>query len=108
MPGTSPGMTAVLFRRLDGVVGRRRRFGGGLGGGLVGGFLGGLFSLLFSLLGGGVGLGALLDHAHRNDRALVQEQQRHGERHLADHVWRRQHGGQNEGGDDEVAPLLLE
>src|ERR1700690_718393 len=80
---------AALLRRLGGGVVRRRRGGG-------------------RRFGGFLGLRLLLHHFHRPDRALVQQHQRDRERHLAEHVGRRQYGGQNEGADDEIAPLLPE
>src|ERR1022692_327765 len=84
---------ATLLRRLGGGIVRRRRGGG---------------RRLLGILGGFLGLRLLLNHFHRPDRALVQQHQRDRERHLAEHVGRRQDGGQNEGTDDEIAPLLPE
>ena len=46
----------------------------------------------------------LFHRAHRVDRAFVQDQQRQRERHLAQHVGRREHSGNDEADDDEVAP----
>src|SRR5262245_62555734 len=40
---------------------------------------------------------------HRPDRALVEQQERDRERELAEHVGRRQDGGDHEGADDEIA-----
>src|SRR5262249_34931003 len=65
----------------------------------------------------GVGLGAgrragprlrPLDVPDGPDRALVEQHQRQGEGELAEHVGRREHGGDHEGADDEIAPLRLE
>src|SRR5579863_1477598 len=87
MPGTSLGTTIdPLFRR----VGGRRRGGGGWG---------------RRRLGGG---GLLFHHPHGNDRAFVERQQRDRERGLAEHIGRRQHGGDDECDHDEIAALVAQ
>src|ERR1700692_670692 len=57
---------------------------------------------------GAFGGGALFDHLHRPDRALVEGEQRQRKRHLAQDVGRRQNRGDDEGDDDEIAALGLE
>src|SRR5690348_16491369 len=47
--------------------------------------------------GAGRGLGLLLHETGGDDRALVEEDQRQRERHLADDVGRGEHRGQDEG-----------
>src|SRR5262245_40075100 len=84
MPGIKPGMTESipkpdLLRRL---CARRGRFSGSL-------------RSLF-------GLRLFIDHAHRPDRALVENEQRDRKRHLADDVGRRENRRQHESADDEI------
>src|SRR5262245_20776034 len=50
----------------------------------------------------------LLDHPYRKDRQLVEAHEWHRQRELAQHIRRRQDCGDDEGADDEIAPLLLE
>ncbi len=89
MPGPghaeSKGDRVLYSRRL------LRGLGCGVGGGL-----------------GGIGGGLLLHPPHRPDRQLVEAHEGKRERQLAEHVGRRQHGGDDESADDEVAPLGLE
>src|SRR5207237_4850388 len=96
-----------------------RRLGGGglllLGLFLVGLELGRAAGLLLGLLGGFLGVrggffgGSLLLHPlHRQNRALVEKQQRQRKRQLAQYVRWREHGRDHEGADHEIAPLLLE
>ena len=47
---------------------------------------------------------ALLEPAHQQDGDLVEQQHRHGEADLADHVGRREHGGGDEDQHDGIAP----
>ena len=58
--------------------------------------------------GGTLGGYTALHQPHRPDRAFVQRDQRQSERHLAQHVRRGEHGGDDEGNDDEVAALRFE
>src|SRR5437879_3952661 len=103
MPGSSPGMTnhrqrdatiketrqSALLRRIG--LGRRRGRGRRRSGG-------GRFR----------GSRLLFHHAHRDDRAFVQQQQRQRERGLADDVGRRQNRGDDEGDHDEITALLAQ
>src|SRR6516165_840187 len=58
---------------------------------------------------GGARRGRLLFHdAHRDDRALIEGEQRQGQRGLAQDIRRGQHSSDDEGNDDEVAALLAQ
>src|ERR1700722_12089748 len=85
-PCAASGERAPLLRRIGG---GRRRGGGWRGRGLPGG-------------------GPLFDDAHGDDRALIERQQRYRERGLAEHIRRRQYGGDDEGDHDEIAAFLAQ
>src|ERR1700733_16078621 len=101
MGGSSPGMTNRRQRRDDreksgqsAPLLRRRRIGRRARG---------------RWGGRGPGRGSLLFHnTHGDNRAFVQQQQGNGERGLAQDVGRGQHGGNNEGDNDEVAPFIAQ
>ena len=63
-------------------------------------------SLLFVSFGFSVGL--LRHPARCQDRNFIQQDQRHGQADLADHIGRRQHGGGHEHAYNGVAPALLQ
>src|SRR5262249_27766954 len=52
--------------------------------------------------------GAALHQPYRPDRAFVQRDQRQSERQLAQHVRRREHGGDDKSDHDEIAALRPE
>src|SRR4051794_34717601 len=59
--------------------------------------------------GGGLGGGGLLFHdPHGGNRPFVEQEQRNRQRGLAQHVRRRQDGGDNKGNHDEIAPLFAQ
>src|SRR6185503_9629083 len=59
-------------------------------------------------LGGALRRDPPLDEAYRQDRSLVESDERQRQRHLAEHVGRREHRRDHKGDDDEIAAFRLE